>query len=328
MTDCNDITIVVGTYNPQWVKLKATLLSIVEQKNVKLQIVVSDDGSANPLHTEVKTFFKSINFTDYKLVKGVKHEGTVCQFYRGICSSDAEYIKLFSPGDLLYNDTVLSEWLAFSKKNNADIIFGDAVCYNRNNGKLNIIKSPHHPRNMSVYKNASSFIDKVINYHCLKDVIYGSTKIAKKSILLYYLRFLLHRVTYVEDYFIRLAILDERKIMYYPFKVIWYEYADGGISTTGDKRWKELMLKDDIKMDKICLEKWIKPNEEIRKWILENIEFKRNINRLSKFDKLIRLLKHPKWLYWRFYRLFFEEYSPINADVSFFKHCYGESNRS
>ena len=134
-----DISVVVGTYNPNWEKLKATLLSILEQKNISLQIIVSDDGSINPLHTEIKTFFNHIGFSDYKLVVGKRNEGTVCQFYRGICASDAKYVKLFSSGDLLYNDMVLSDWLAFTKNNNADLTFGDCVCYNRKKRYLHTV---------------------------------------------------------------------------------------------------------------------------------------------------------------------------------------------
>ena len=326
MSSDYDISVVVGTYNPNWEKLKATLLSIVEQKNLKLQIVVSDDGSANPLHTEIIDFFNHIGFCDYKLVAGAINEGTVCQYYRGFCAADAEYIKPFSPGDLLYNDVILSEWIAFAKENNADISFGDLVCYNRKGGSLNIIHHINFPWNLSIYKKDVSYRDWVINYVCLENVIYGCSKIAKKSIFLHYIKFLLHRVIYAEDYFIRLAVLDQRKILYYPNKVIWYEFADGGISSSGDKKWRELIRKDDIAMDEICLEKWNKPDKEIRSWLLELIEFKK-INCPTKCEKLARYVKHPSWFYWRLYYQFFKDYTPIDAEVAFFNHCFNEQTQ-
>ena len=316
-----DITVIVGTYNPQWEKLKATLCSIVDQKNINSQIVVSDDGSLEPLHVEIKDFFKRIGFCNYKLVRGEKNEGTVCQFYRGICAADAEYIKPISPGDLLYDDMVLSEWLAFTKETNADITFGDAVLKKKKNGKLNIVRHRHNPRNMSIYRTSSSYRDLIINYVCLEDGISGATKIVRKKVLAYYMKFLLNNVIYVEDFFIRLAVLDERKILYYPSKVIWYEYGDGGISTSGNSKWNKLMLKDNIAMDVICFDKCLKPNTEIQSWLLEIIEFK-NLIHPTKCKKLARYLRHPKWLYWRIYSELFGEFSPTNVDDVFFNHCH------
>ena len=63
MSDCYDISVVVGTFNPKWEKLKPTLISIVEQKNIRMQIIISDDGSINPLHAEIKSFFILYMFT-------------------------------------------------------------------------------------------------------------------------------------------------------------------------------------------------------------------------------------------------------------------------
>lgn len=318
-----DITVTVGTYNPKWTKLKATLLSIVAQKNIKLQIVVSDDGSANPLHTEVRSLFEQIGFKDYKLVTAEKNEGTVCQFYSAICNSDSEYIKPISPGDLLYEDTVLARWLVFTKENDADITFGDAVFYNMCEEHLNIIRHKHHPQNTKFYKNDSkfSYYDKVINYIFLGDGISGATKIAKKEILLYYIGLLLHRVIYVEDYFIRLAVLDKRKILYFPDKVIWYEFSDGGISTTKESKWVEPLCKDNFAMYEICLEKWLEPDIKVKRWLLDTIPFSK-LENPTRLNRVKRYLKHPSWLYWKVYGRLHCEYSPTDVDETFFKKCF------
>ena len=58
----------------------------------------------------------------------------------------------------------------------------------------------------------------MINYLCLEDGISGAAKMARKDVLIYYMKFLLNRVIYIEDYFIRLAVLDDRKIMHFPFR--------------------------------------------------------------------------------------------------------------
>lgn len=324
MSQQYDITVIVGTYNPDWTKLKTTLNSIVKQKDINLQIIVSDDGSVNPLHEEIISFFVKIKFSDYKLVAGENNEGTVCQFYRGLCAADAEYVKLISPGDLLYDDTVLSNWLEFTKINNADISFGDAVFYNFKNETLNIVKHCHNPKNMKIYKRPSTYYERVINYLCIRDGISGAAILSKKDVLLYYMRLLLNRVIYVEDYFIYLAVLDERKITYFPSIVIWYEFADGGISTTGDRIWKKRMHKDSITVYDICLEKWAKSDMRIHSWLLEMSEFIKNENPTVS-EKLIRYLKHPSWFYWRIYIGLFGEYSPTDVNVSCFYSYYRNS---
>ena len=163
-----NITVVVLTYNPVWEKLRATLKSIVEQQDVHLQVVITDDGSKNNHFDKVELFFKEIGFDDFKLISNKNNEGTVINLYRGIVASDAEYIKCISPGDLLYDRLTLAKWFGFTKEKNADITFCDAVFYNIKNGSLNIIKHAHNPRNMEIYLKPSSYHDKIINYIIFK----------------------------------------------------------------------------------------------------------------------------------------------------------------
>ena len=199
-----------------------------------------------------------------------------------------------------------------------------AVFYNRKGGKLNVIRHGHKPRNMSIYRRPVSYRDKVINYLCLEDGISGAAKMARKDVLIYYMKFLLNRVIYIEDYFIRLAVLDDRKIMHFPSTVIWYEFGDGGISTTGERKWREPKRKDNLMAYEICLEcldGGITPNAEIRSWLLESIEFRKIIS-LTFLDKFTHYLKHPYWLVLKIYYKFFGEYSPTNIDDTFFNRCF------
>ena len=78
-----NITVVVLTYNPVWEKLRATLKSIVEQQDVHLQVVITDDGSKNNHFDKVELFFKEIGFDDFKLISNKNNEGTVINLYRG-----------------------------------------------------------------------------------------------------------------------------------------------------------------------------------------------------------------------------------------------------
>ena len=41
------ISVIVLTYNAQWEKLSATLISIIFQNKIEPQIIIADDGSTN-----------------------------------------------------------------------------------------------------------------------------------------------------------------------------------------------------------------------------------------------------------------------------------------
>ncbi len=323
-----NITVVVVTYNPKWKKLKATLSSIIEQQNIKLQIVVSDDGSNDSLYEETISFFKERRFKDYKLIYNEQHEGTVINVYHGVTAADSEYIKLISPGDLLYDKTVLSKWLTFSKMHNAVITFGDAVFYNRKKNKINIFRHVHHPVNVSIYKKQPAYLDRVINCIFVNDFLLGASLLVKKSILLYYLGFLINRVIYTEDCFLKLAILDDCKLLYYPFTIIWYEYADGGITTTGDIYWKKQIQKDIITVDEICIDYWANRDIKIRNWLLEDLEYRKKELYTNKIERVLRYLKHPSWLYWKLYQCVFKTYSPTNVNKAFLQMCFDEDSKT
>lgn len=317
-----NITVVVATYNPKWEKLKATLSSIMEQQGIKLQIIVSDDGSNDTLCEETLSFFKERRFKDYKLIYNEQHEGTVINVYHGVTAADSEYIKLISPGDLLYDKTVLSKWLMFTKMHNAAITFGDAVFYNRKNNKINIIRHVRNPINVSIYKKQVAYLDRVINCIFVNDFLLGTSLLVKKSTFLYYLDFLVHRVIYTEDCFLKLAILDDCNLLYYPVTVIWYEYADGGISTSGDAFWKKQIQKDIITVDKICIEYWANRDKKIRSWLLEDLEYRKIELYTNKSERVLRYLKHPSWLYWKLHQCLFKTYSPTDVNKTFLQLCF------
>ncbi len=322
MNNQYDVTVTVLTYNSDWKKLKATLCSIIEQKNVKFQIIVSDDGSEKPLFEKTISFFEEADFQDYKLISNEKNEGTVCNFYHSISLADADYIKPISPGDLFYSNTVLSEWLSFTLEESADITFCLAVYYGVEAGNvLKVIKQQHSPRNVRLYYKSpsSTYQDRVITNYFLNDGIRGAFILAKKEIFCYYIKLLLHRVIYTEDLFMKLAILDNRRIVFYPQKGVYYEFGDGGISSSGNIVWMKRLARDGIVMDEICLEQWTSRNKKIFSLILERVKWEKKNPEFYRFAKYIM---HPKWLYWKLWLVIFGVYSPEVDDTSYLEHCF------
>ncbi len=319
------VAVTVGTYNPIWKKLEATLRSILQQKNVNFQIIISDDGSKYNCFNEAKELFKKYGFSDYIMVAAKRNEGTVSQVYHGLKATNSDYVKPLSPGDLLYNEYTLARWLEFMHATQADITFGDAVFYNLKNKKLNIIPHVHNPMNMAVYQKNASYYDLIINYTLFGDGISGASIFARRDVLFRYMKLLLGKVIYAEDFFIRLAILEKKQLFYYPQSVIWYEYADGGISTSGKEKWINLLRKDDLAMDEICLSNWSSEDSTAIHYFNMAVENKRQPNK-SFVHKFYGYICNPRVAYWRIHRKLFKTYSPTKVDNQFFKKCFYANN--
>lgn len=319
------VAITVGTYNPIWKKLEATLRSILQQKDVNFQIIISDDGSKYNCFNEVKELFKKYGFSDYIMVAAKRNEGTVSQVYHGLKATNSDYVKPLSPGDLLYDEYTLARWLKFMHETQADITFGDAVFYNLKNKKLNIIPHVHNPMDMTVYQKNASYYDLIINYILFGDGISGASIFARRDVLVRYMKLLLGKVIYAEDFFIRLAILEKKQLFYYPQSVIWYEYADGGISTSGKEKWINLLRKDDLAMDEICLNNWSSEDSTAVHYFNMAVKKKQQPDK-SFVHKFYGYVCNPRVSYWRIHRKLFKTYSPTNVDDQFFKKCFDENN--
>ena len=48
-----DVSVVIVTYNSKWESIRMTILSILKQKNISMQIVIADDGSRKIYDDEI-----------------------------------------------------------------------------------------------------------------------------------------------------------------------------------------------------------------------------------------------------------------------------------
>ena len=69
------VTICVLTYNPDWIKFRNTLRSIICQRNVDFDIVVSDDGSEENYFDKAEEFLKETIFLTIVLLRINKIKG-------------------------------------------------------------------------------------------------------------------------------------------------------------------------------------------------------------------------------------------------------------
>lgn len=236
-----EVSVVIATYNPDREKLIYTINSILIQKNIHFELVITDDGSEEDFFEEIEKYFKNRKFTNYLLHKNKRNGGTVKNINSGIDICGGEYVKLISPGDFLYGVNCLREWIDSLREGQAEMSFGDVIYYRTNGRKVESLKHKALPQEPGVYeKHGQRVID---NYLLLNDTIHGVSTICRTHILKKYMQMAAGRVTYAEDCMYRLMIKDGIRICHYPKDVVLYEFG-GGISTNNSDKWKKLIKQD------------------------------------------------------------------------------------
>lgn len=237
-----EVSVIVTTYNSEWMKIVATLESIIAQKSVYYQIIVTDDSSENDICEKVKIFFDEKKFADYEIVKHEKNVGTVQNELDGVIKSRGIYCYSIAPGDVLYDENVLSDFFCYCKKNRVKMCFGDVVFFSYTPNlhiKRNIVNQPPWP-----YKfNAQSVDDGIVELLFCGGIngvsFFRETKTYKE--LLCEIK---HLTTYVEDTTsAALALAKRCPVIYYERKVAFYDYGVG-VSTKKDSKWDAIIYND------------------------------------------------------------------------------------
>ena len=209
----------------------------------------------------------------------------------------------------------------------ADISFCSEISYNIKDEKINIIQHGHYPKDVSIYKKQASYYHGVYNYLIADQKIAGSTVFSKTKVLLYYMNIIKDRVKFLEDFFIRLAVLDGKKIVYFPQVAIWYEFGDGGITTSHEKKWKKIYDEDNVEMWNICLEYCKDKSQKIKDWIEYAIRYDRlyqdrDKNAERRWIRVRAYLKNPIWVLWRSQLALHKKVTPKNGNVDFILNCF------
>lgn len=247
-----EISVCILTFNPSKRKLLQTLESVLAQRNVDLQIIISDDGSANNCFDEAVEVMDKIGFHNYKLVPASENQGTVKNLEKALAAADGEYIKVISPGDCLIGKTVLSDWLEHLKKSKKLWSFCETQYYTVLEDNVPILcTQPAHPQLVDVYLKHDDSVCRW-NYTVLDDIALGAAMLGRRDIMLSYIQRISHEVKYAEDNMFRLMMFDGIVADYYPVNAVLYEYGTG-VSTSGDSKWSKRLQDDWNATDKIIL---------------------------------------------------------------------------
>lgn len=303
-------SIIVLTYNADWKKFRATIMSILHQSSSDFEIIFADDGSSIKWHKEITALIDSVGSFDYSFVDSEKNEGTVQNLYNAVKCAKGNFIKPISPGDFLYGKNTLSDWCNFMDKKNADVYFGDAIYYNFSEGEAVILKGKNAPANLKLYKEPQKYKKLFIDYLLANDGILGASIVAKKEVLESYLEEMIGKVKYAEDYMIRMLIFEKKEIIHYSEPVIWYEYGTG-ISTCVNSKWEKLLHNDFDAINELILQHEAKSKlgEKYQKYLsLKSGKISR---------KVLKILMFPSTVYWRCKRMFLPDYTRTEGNVNY-----------
>ena len=237
-----DISILVLTYHSNWTDLENTLESVLVQKDICHEIVVSDDGSEETHKEQLIQFFEKKNYPHYTLVCNRENRGTVRNAIAGLENCKGKWVKDISPGDFLYGDRCLARWVEYCEKNNCLWSFSEAVYYEKTQRGIEAVSCRAHPMELTPYIKGET--DRCRwNYVALNDIALGATMVCHTDLYLSYCRQIEGKVIYAEDNVWRLLMFDGIVGGYYPETTVLYENGVG-ISTSGQGPWTEKMNKD------------------------------------------------------------------------------------
>ena len=282
------VSLLIGTYNPDYNKLFVTINSGLIQKNIDLQIVISDDGSNSFEPDRIIKYFEYKQFHNYVIVSLANNGGTTRNYNNGLKYCNGEYTKLISPGDYLCGEDCLSSWYEFIKKENAIVSFSDCIHYYYDNDEVKTLSVKANPQNIkNFYKGSWAY-----NYLVFDDIVTGACTLAKTELLRKYSELLLGKVIYAEDNIYRLMAYNNEPACYFDNDTVLYEHGSG-VSTNGNQEWLDKIFADYVAADSIML-KWNNDSVVARQFSkIAHIRTEKRVI-LRKFKVLIFLLSSGK----------------------------------
>ena len=237
------VSIIVLTYRPNPDKLIATLTAAVQQQGVDFEIVLSDDGSQENHFDLAEAYFRSVNFTNYRLVPNAENKGTVQNCISGLKAASGEYVFLTSPGDILYDDHVLKDLYAFSRQQDAQLCFGNAVHYAAESSNVKLTATWGATANPAHYSAKKSLKTRQRRFAEGNWVI-GAAYFRQREMALRSFMDIAACSTYVEDTTSTAFLLAEGiPLCHCDRNVVWYE--DGtGITTAANEKWRKITNQD------------------------------------------------------------------------------------
>ncbi len=241
----NKITVAIVVYNPDMRKFRATLRSVLCQKNIEYSVVIADDGSREVNWSSIESLFNDYSFKEYLIVKNDTNLGTVKNLYSAINRIDSEFVFTISPGDLLFDELTLFDIYEYCKdKYECSFFFGRAIYYQNNDGTITIgetlfPKLPHIYDFKAYPWRVSSTAYFSRQHICGASYFYRTEQFKK-----YLIEIIEIGIKYVEDFTTAaIYILDNNQVVFFDRNVIWYE-SNTGVSGSRNTKWNNILNED------------------------------------------------------------------------------------
>lgn len=264
----NGVSIIVLLFNPDIIKLERTIKSIIDQKDIDFEIILTDDGSKENPQSFVNTIFSKYEFTNYRFHRNEKNLGTVKNILSVLELAQHKYIYLISPGDLIYDKTTMRDFVDFADEHNAKVCFGNYICYSADNSRVNIINMVQKPGKTSLYDVANYDFYKSKVYSLLGGNVLGPSLFREKDYAIKFFNLTSKSSIYVEDNTsLAFSFAENIPLFHNNRNICWYE-GGSGITTSGNSEWYRkidldfnntyLLLKKDYPKDKVIDAAYIK----------------------------------------------------------------------
>lgn len=239
-----DITAVITTYNQPLDTILPSVLSIVRQKDVNVELIIADDCSRMDYSHQYEKVLKAECFDSYHILRNTTNKKTVLNIADALSHANTPYVKVVDAGDLLYNENTLSDIVRFCKINNVDAGFGNLVRFRKESDSFICQRfiAPRRPEAYCAESNAERC--KLLKAKMeSSDWIPAPAQFYKTT----YYQTLLYQlyemgVRYCQDFTATLALI-EKPVRYFDMPIYWYEWGTG-ISTSGNPSSREKLYKD------------------------------------------------------------------------------------
>lgn len=310
--DATLMTVAVIQYEPNYLALERTLLSILLQDTQDFELIVADDGSSNDYFSETKKFLCKYGRNDVRFLSSPQNYGTVCNVWNAASHAMGKWIYCISPGDYLYDSGTIRWMKKTALEDDVKAAFGKAAYY---------VDSPNLcqvggelPFERNCYRKEHYQKRKVKrNLLLYDDGICGACVFYRRTLLLEALTLMKGRVKFAEDLALRMFAMQEIPVYCYDRLLCWYE--DGcGIST--NPKHKEKILKDWQAM-------LILLKEQFPKSLIVFLSYTYFFNERRKPGLIRGAIGHlivPQWL--PFKQMQKKRRLPINGDMSELKKIY------
>lgn len=228
---------IVAVFNCDAGKLIRTLGSVVRQKNVVTEIIISDDHSAVFPEEEVEAYISKCG-KPIQIIRNPENLGTVRNVLGAVTQASGKYVFITSPGDYLFDCNTLAYFYSYAEKYGSKVVFGKAVNYCLSNGEL-FFEENMSPNSPGSYNVNCTFYQQICFF--FDGLILGASYFRERETFLKYLRRAAEHFRYTEDSTTTaFYLLEGNNVSYCDRYIVWYE-SNTGISSGNSDKWSAIL---------------------------------------------------------------------------------------